>query len=384
MQFDHLSTPFLLNFYGWWQFSVCLFAFVALLAIWWHIGKKRADFGQVWLALSVLCWSLSGLLDIYFSNILMAEWPAGTDLSLINQQIGENYEARTFWVDGWHSVFSLLNSLFILLSLPWFKYVPDPIRPHVQSNYWNWIIGIPFLFAIIPTGVRIFTQQTFTIISELDAYYSILTLIFLGWVLWASFAKRRMKWLAVLSIVCITIVFVAQVYKLTGSEIDLRLCSAIFKSCLIMIFFALAMSWVKELAEPIIPDKSQLKLILHKIEGSNSQFELQGIPGVEAKRIALSNTNFALLHRFAHQKKNGQDPWLEIKPKGDSRSGKTYDINDYNEIKRLMIAMLDGLYGKNVWSKEHHFQPLKNGLFVNSENRDRRVQLSLSPEQIVL
>ncbi|MFL1896849.1 hypothetical protein ACJRPK_14175 [Aquimarina sp. 2-A2] len=58
-------------FYGWWQFAACLFAFIALMAIWWHIGKKQNDFGQVWLALSILCWSLSGLAEIYFtlSNI---------------------------------------------------------------------------------------------------------------------------------------------------------------------------------------------------------------------------------------------------------------------------------------------------------------------------
>ena len=47
-------------FYGWWQFVVCLFAFAAMMAIWKHIGRKQGDFGMVWLALSVLCWNISG------------------------------------------------------------------------------------------------------------------------------------------------------------------------------------------------------------------------------------------------------------------------------------------------------------------------------------
>ena len=58
----------LLSFYGWWQFVVCLFGFIALLRIWWHIGRKQKDFGQVWLALSILCWSFSGAFEIYFAQ----------------------------------------------------------------------------------------------------------------------------------------------------------------------------------------------------------------------------------------------------------------------------------------------------------------------------
>lgn len=379
MEYQHLSSAHLLNFYGWWQFGVCLFAFVALLAIWWHIGKKRADFGQVWLALSVLCWSISGLVEIYFSNKLLAAWPVGFDITTINELLGQQAQEQAFWRDGFRSIFSLLNSLFILLALPWFKYIPNPIRPLIKSNFWYWIAGIPFLFAIIPTAIRILTGQTFSLIAELDVYYSILTLIFLGWVLWSSFARRRLQWLAILSAICIGITFVAQLYKLIGSDIDLTLYSAIFKTCLIMIFFALGMSWVKELAENIIPTADFMKLFLKNGNAGKgtSSFRLEGLPGLQQEEVAISKTNYELLHRFAYQKKNGQDPWLEIKPKNEPRSGKTYDINDHNEIKRLLTAMLDGLFGKNAWSKEHHFVPLKNSLFQMSSNRDRKIKLKL-------
>ena len=61
-------SPDILKFYGWWQFSVCSFAFMALVAIWYHIGRKQKDFGQLWLAFSVLCWSCSGLVEVYFAQ----------------------------------------------------------------------------------------------------------------------------------------------------------------------------------------------------------------------------------------------------------------------------------------------------------------------------
>ena len=82
-------------FYGWWQFAVCLFAFFALIAIWWQIGKKQNDFGQVWLALSILAWAFSGLLEVYFTGVL---------------------QTNTLYLDSGRSIFSLFNSLFILLA----------------------------------------------------------------------------------------------------------------------------------------------------------------------------------------------------------------------------------------------------------------------------
>lgn len=47
---------------------VCLFAFLGLMTIWYHIGRKQKDLGQVFLALSILCWSLSGGVELVFFN----------------------------------------------------------------------------------------------------------------------------------------------------------------------------------------------------------------------------------------------------------------------------------------------------------------------------
>jgi len=241
-----------LSFYGWWQLSVCLFAFIALLAIWWHIGKKQNDFGQVWLALSVWCWSMSGAFEIYFI---------------------ENYTTSESIIDGWRSIWSLLNSLFILLALPWFRYLPESIKHIIQSKFWIYIVGIPFLFSLVPTLNRMISGENLTLINELDVYYAIFTLGFLGYVLWESFLKRRLKVLAYLSLVCIGVVLVAQIYKLSGNAINVTLFSAIFKTSLIMIFFALALSWVKELAENVIPDSSRLFIQFQKNKLSTGKTE---------------------------------------------------------------------------------------------------------------
>jgi len=361
-----MIQPEVIAFYGWWQFAVCLFAFVALLSIWWHIGKKQNDFGQVWLALSVLCWSLSGAFEIYF----------------ISAQTSSE-----FVLEGWRSIWSLLNSLFILLALPWFRYLPEPIRHIIQSRYWHYIVGIPFLFSLLPTLSRMVSGTDLALINELDVYYAIFTLGFLGYVLWESFVKRRLKALAFISLVCILFVLVAQIFKLSGNETNLTLFSAIFKTSLIMIFFALALSWVKELAENVIPPSHQLHIALLKQKASSGKTEhmvyLKGFPGDEKREVKLTPALFELLFEFSRRKLSDNE-WLEIKPKNFSDSPKTFDIRDYNQIKRLLTALLDGIFGAGNWSTEHHLNPLKTSLLEMSEKRDRKIRLKIPKENISL
>lgn len=360
------------EFYGWWQLAVCSFAFAALLSIWWHIGKKQNDFGQVWLALSVLCWGISGAVEIYYAQQLMEQnLPDKMPLSL----------------GGWRSILSLCNSLFILLALPWFKYIPERITSLVKSDYWYYIIGLPFVFSLIPMLSTIFFDRSYKILSELDLYYAFFTLVFLAMVLFESFEKRRLRLLAWLSVVCILITLAGQLLKLWGNEVNLMLFAAVFKTCLIMLFFALALSWVKDLVEDQTISAARLKLQFSRTKNSNGKFEqkvrIQGLPGMIEKTIVLTPALYQLFRVFA-EKKGQSDPWLEIKPKSEQRSGKTYDIQDHNEIKRLLNALLDGIYGKGAWSNEKHAQPLKLALFQFSDKRDRKIKLNIPSEHISL
>lgn len=382
-----------LDFYGSWQLAVCLFSFIALLAIWWHIGKKQGDFGQVWLALSVLCWSVSGLGEVIYADYVLhhgatfSELNTGENFQSYLSGIHELHERKSYLLDGWRSILSLLNSLFILLALPWFKYIPGQVEPVIKSKYWMFIVGLPFLFSFLPTISKMVSGRNFGLISELDVYYAVMTLLFLGWVLWESFAKRRLKMLAWLSILCILITFIAQIFKFGGSTNDQLLYSAIFKASLIMIFFALALSWVKELTEVVKPKVERLFLSFSKEKNENgkliSAVQMKGFPGKDLVKIPLTPVLYELLRTFAEKRKTNED-WLEIKPKNDIRSGKTYDIKDHNQIKRLLTALLDGIYGKGAWSKVQHETALKQSLFEMSDKRDRKIRLLLPPENLDL
>lgn len=358
------SSQEIFRFYGWWQFVACLFAFMALMAIWHHIGRKQKDYGPVWLALSVLCWAFSGLGELVFLS-----------------DDGEHLPYQ----EGVRSVFSLLNSLFILLALPWFKYLPKPFAPLIKSKFWPYIIGIPFAFALLPTLHKMFLGRTAAAISELDVYYALLTLIFLGFVLWGSFIKRRLPLLGYLALTTILVTLLAQVYKLMDNTINLLLFSAIFKTSLIMLFFALALSWVKELTETIIPEPHQLKLILGKKQQTTGKSKysatFRGFPGKVERTVHLTPALYRLFKTFGEHRLGSSEGWLEIKPKNFDAQ-KNYDINDHNELKRLMEALLDGLFGKENWTKDMHFTPLKNILFEMSENRERKIRLRLPKENI--
>jgi len=331
---QHLNDH-VLFFYGWWQFSVCLFACIALIAIWWHIGKMQNDFGQVWLALSVLCWSISGAFEIYFIK-------TNTTSEII--------------IEGWRSIWSLLNSLFILLALPWFRYLPEAIGHIIKSKYWIYIVGIPFLFSILPTLSRMISGTVIAMINELDVYYALFTLLFLGYVLWESFLKRRLKALAFLSLLCILIALVAQIYKVYGTEMNL-------------------------------PSSDELYITFSKNKLSSGKIEylifLKGFPGTEKRKVKLTPALFELFLTFAQRKKS-EDDWLEIKPKNFAMSNKTFDINDYNQVKRLLIAILDGVFGKDSWTVDHHLNPLKTTLFEMSEKRDRKIRLKIDQKNISL
>ena len=368
-------------FYGWWQFAVCFFAFLALMAIWYHIGRRQGDFGQVWLALSILCWAFSGLTEI---------WPLGSETLTSDSSInpvesgspsGEGIR------DGLRSVFSLLNSLFILLALPWFRYLPKPFEGLIKSRFWPYSIGIPFAFALLPTLQKMFMGRETALIRELDVYYALLTLVFLGFVLWESFRKRRLPLLGWLSILTVGVTLMAQLYKLMDNTLNLVLFSAIFKTALIMLFFALALSWVKELTETLIPGPQVLQIIFPSNPGRDRAAKgavlLKGFPGEKIREVSLSPALFRLLRTFAERRLHGDAGWLEIKPKHYEGS-KSFDINDHNELKRLLTSLLDGLFGKGAWSRETHFEPLKSTLFEWSEHKERRIRLRLPPGNIRL
>ena len=354
------SAQHIIHFYGWWELVTCSFAFLGLLSIWYHLGKKKGDVGQVWLALSVLCWAISGGVEIYFSG-------TGNPLQ------------DNFYLSGWRSILSLFNSLFILLSLPWFKHKPGWMKSIIESSSWYIIIAVPFLFALFPTLSRMFTGSTNHIIAELDVYFAVFTLIALVFILWESFSKRGLKLLGYLSVIFVLVTLVAQLYKFTDAIQTLILYSAIFKSLLIMIFFALALSWVKDLSEvlQIKSDDIYLTLTRNKNEKGNYQnlVSLSGITDQFAKEFTITKANNELLLKFIKtREKDPSDGWLEIMPRSDTRNI-DYPIKDHKEIERLIKALLDGVFGKDLWDKGRHAVPFKEAFFESPKTKTRHIRL---------
>ncbi|MEN0047369.1 MAG: hypothetical protein AAF806_09955 [Bacteroidota bacterium] len=354
------------TFFGWWQLIVCLFAAIALLSIWWHLGRKQGDRGQVWLAMSVFCWSLSGGVEVLEAEKIFMD-------KTVN--------------DGVRSILSLLNSFFILLSLPWFRHIPKSISFLVKSPSWFYLILFPFLICLLATLGMMFSRTNFSgFISSLDVLYALVpTLPFLGWILWESFAKRQLRLLSWLALTCILFSVIAQILKLSPS--NQFLFSGIFKTTLIMLFFALAMSWVKELVENPFPLASKLYLgfkLQKKDTGTlERQVVLEGYPNKMKSHLTLSRAPFELFLKFA-QKKKEEDAWLVIKPKNDKRDKVNFDISDHNQIKRIVTAMLDQLHGKDSWTTEQHYTPFRNALFELSSEKERRIRLAIPREQLDL
>lgn len=154
-----------------------------------------------------------------------------------------------------------------------------------------------------------------------------------------------------------------------------------------MLFFALAMSWVKELVENPLPlaDKLYLSFSITKNDANTLERKviLEGYPNQPKRQLVLSRAPFELLLKFA-QKKLEKDPWLIIKPKNDKRSNASFDISDHNQIKRIVTAMLDQLHGKDDWTMEQHYTPFRNALLELSSEKERRIRLAIPKEQLDL
>lgn len=361
-------------FYGYWQIVICCFAFLALLSIWQHITKnlapKQRDYGLVWLSLAILVWALSGILEVFY---------------------GTNYTNSQFDLtryEGLKSMLSIFNSAFILLALPRFKHVPATIRPVVQSDSWRWLVFSTFGFSAVLTllmlmGVLI--PKRITLISSVDLIYAIFTLFFLGLTLWASFAKRGLKVLAYLAVISIAFTLAAQVLKLGNSDFLKILLNCSFKTILIVLFFALALSWVEELGKTtLLPAVKTLQLNLYTRKSKAHKLEYLALLSLPAfafqQEISFTEKPFQLLLRFAEKRKmEGPDGgWLEIQPKTAVK--RDYDIKDYNEIGRIIDTFLPEL--ADLQSPPIDKTALKEMLF--EYGKSRRIRLRVSPEDIRL
>lgn len=369
----------LYNFFGWWQLTVGIFAFVALISIWQHITKDqekgKKDLGLAWLSLAVLVWAISGIVEIFYAQSF-------TSTGLPNPETDDFYK-------GIRSIISMANSALILLALPCFKHSPVIISKYIKSAAWRLLVITIFVFGVLVNLLmltELIAPKNPALIYSLDVAYAVFTLIFLGLTLWASFEKRGLKNLAYLSAICIICTLIAQISKLNFSDFLQIFFSCTFKTILIMLFFALALSWAEELSKPFMPKSSDIHLVFLKKKNNLKKFEYSIIltipPIIQTQKITFTEKPFELFLKFAQKRKQedeNQNGWLEIQPKSDKAGN--YDLKDYNQINRILDHILNQINGQDNWTADGDRKPLKNALF---DYQNRKIRLRVDPKNITL
>ena len=375
------DLPQLFQFFGLWQIVIGIFSFVALISVWNYITKEndllKKDYGLLYLSLAVLVWAFSGMVEIFYARSLEAH--------LLENSSVDGFDKTSF--EGMRSILSILNSAFILLALPCFKHIPKNINGILQSEAWKWLVGITFLLSALFTAfmlIGITTPVRPTFINSVDSVYGVFTLFFLGYILWASFEKRQLRVLAWLSVLCIAYTLIAQVLKVFETDFWRIFFSCTFKTMLILLFFALVMSWIKELSKTYIPKTNEMFALFEKKKNGNNKFEYSVLltipPHIQMKKVSFTEKNYALFLKFAQRKvENKNGGWLEIQPKTKALQHKDYDLKDYNEISRILDSILNTAYGTGNWNKEDERKALKEMLF---EYDNRKIRLKVLGEHI--
>lgn len=372
-------------FFGSWQIVVCFFAFAALITIWLHFSRNQVasarDKGLWWLSLSVLVWAFSGGLELAY---------------VFNYEASTNKTDFDIAANSGRSILSILNSTFILFSLPYFKHKPATavFERILEPKSWSfWIKIIAAIFILLTVSTTIFSlsmsnagsQVADTLLKTInvaDILYAFLTLIILGIALWTSFDARGLRVMAALTVFCIAFTFVAQVFKILDNDFLGIFFSCAFKTMLIMIFFALALSWVaEEIENEYLPKLDALSLdVLNAPEGKKSMIILSIPPAILNQQISMNKAPFIVLESFARKRKTEGEKggWLKVKPKNaDTR----HDIKDYNQIKSIFKEILNHLYGKGNWSNQE-LNFIRKSLIERHPQKEGFYRLRITPSKI--
>ena len=372
-------------FFGYWQIIVCLFAFAALMGIWHHFTTHRPDStqdkGLVWLAMSVLVWVFSGILEVLFSTGIL------------------ELEKESILIHGSRSTLSILNSTFILLSLPYFKHKPnqESINRLLEPRPWTfWVSVITVLFILLTLLFTIFltyipTEQWYgeepallRTINVIDVIYAFLTLAMLSLVLWYSFEARNLRILAWLTIVCILFTIGGQAFKMLANDFWGVFFACTFKTMLIMIFFALALSWVAEaLEEEYLPELGAIKIAFPgQLNGKKHLIKLHLPPNLENQSIWFNPAPYLMIFKFAERRRSEapNEGWLKMKPKGVNTR---HDIGSYNQMKSIFKEVLNHQHGKGNWSN-HELNFIRMALIEKHPHKDGYYRLRVQKQDIVI
>ncbi len=305
---------------------------VLLLAIWYNIrqrfraileegaNEKRVDKGLLFLSLAMFTWVFAGI------------W------GLLGHQYGF---AETGFGEVGARLFSIVNNLFLLLSLFYFYYAP----PFIYNNEKNVkiIIGVIIAVSLLTLFLNSFygnsnAGSSFRIVNVPDLLLS----VFLSGLLMISFYKtflhRGLKIVAAISVIVIAMMMVSQLQEVfpriwSGSELTNSLIKIVSKTSLIAICLVLATSWVIRLAS--MPKPNEMNI--HFQDWSLVKLTVPS-KGIQNQVIDFGSkaTQYKNLLKFAIRRKYGQgDDQSILVGNGGELSNQTYltrIINNINEI----------------------------------------------------
>lgn len=207
-----------------------------------EISVKRFDKGLLFISFSVFVWSFSSLLILVFNKFNTNEW-----IILISQ-----------------NMFSILNSLFLILALYYFDNSPEYLYNNKKStkrilfffvglSLLSLIIALTFGETINTLGIR-FNTIPDLLLSATLTWFLILSL-------YRTFYNRKMKSVAIIAVLSIIVLFITQVpyvFNFENYSFSIDLAKLIAKTTLIFIFLVLGTSWVLELSQ--LPEATTMKI----------------------------------------------------------------------------------------------------------------------------
>lgn len=361
LQFHNLSHTF-----------ISLIGALLLAAIYFNIRRrysdileegdtiKRIDKGLLYLSLSLLTWTISGIWAF------TARYYAFHDLFIY--QIGVN-------------LLSIVNNMFLLLGLYFFSFAPNFISNNEKNvRLVIYTIAVVTLMTLV---VSYFIQNS---ISHGIKWMALPDLILSGFIcyllliaLYKTFMHRGLKIVAVLSVIIMILVFISQLSEvfLVMDDVFLNsLIKIIAKNSLIGLFLVLATTWVIQLAHTPQVQEIQIKFL------DWSLVELS-IPskGIVNERIDFGSktTQYKNLLKLGIRRKFGspKDQSLQVGNAGEIKS-QTYltriidnmndllelELEDRLERKDLLTFIGEGKYRLRMLPEHISIDPALQSEFI--------------------
>ncbi len=311
---------------------ICISAIggILLLAIWYNIRmrfrvileegtkEKRVDKGLLFLSMAMFVWVLAGIWGI----------------------MGYQYGWTSTTVDLGERMFSIVNNLFLLLSLFYFYYAP----PFIYNNEKNVrviiaiIIGVSLITLLLNINPTLNSDQLkITNMPDLILSGFLSGLLMLSF--YKTFLHRQLRIVAVISVVVIAMMFISQlpeVFRDIWPEFTNNLIKLVSKTSLIAICLVLATTWVIRLAS--MPKMNEMTIHFQDWSLIKLSIPSKGIQN-QVIDFGSKTTQYRNLLKFAIRRKFGQgDEQSILVGNGGELSNQTYltrIINNINEIAHL-------------------------------------------------